>query len=80
MSVYSEIYVRGYLPTDWSDWFGGLRITQLGNGDSMLAGELVDQTALLGVLNHLHGLNLALLALTTSPEQGAPPARGGGRR
>jgi hypothetical protein len=72
--MYCEIYVKGYLAADWSDWIGGLQITNLSNGDSLLAGELVDQTALFGVLNHLHNLNLPLLTLTTAADQRSPPS------
>ncbi len=67
--MYCEIYVRGSLSAEWPDWFGNLKITNLSNGDSMLAGELVDQAALFGVLNHLHSMNLPLLTLTTSTDQ-----------
>lgn len=74
--MHCEIYVKGYVPADWSDWFGGLKITNLSDGDAVLAGELVDQTALFGVLNHIHSMNLSLLTLTTSTEQATlPPAR-----
>jgi len=64
--MYCEIYVNGYVPADWSDWLGGLKITNLSSGDAILAGELTDQTALFGVLNHIHNLNLSLVTLTTS--------------
>lgn len=67
--MHCEIYVKGYVAGDWSDWFGGLKITNLSNGDAILAGELADQTALFGVLNHIHSMNLPLLTLTTSTRQ-----------
>ena len=70
--MFCEIYVNGDVPADWSDWFGGLTITQLGNGDAILAGELADQTALFGVLNHIHSVNLPLLGLTTSKAEREP--------
>jgi hypothetical protein len=67
--MYCEIYIKGYLSGDWSDWFGGLKITNLSNGDAMLAGQLVDQSALFGVLNRIHNMNLPLLTLTTADHQ-----------
>ena len=67
--MYCEIYVKGYVPADWSEQFGGLKITNLSNGEAMLAGELVDQSALFGVLNRVHGMNLMLCTLTTSEGQ-----------
>ena len=78
--MYCEIYVKGYIPADWSDWFGGLQITNLSNGDAMLAGELADQAALFGVLNHIHGMRLALLTLATSKGQRALSLGGDTRR
>ncbi len=67
--MYCEIFIKGYIPADWSDWFGSLQITNLSSGDAMLAGELPDQAALFGVLNHIHSMNLQLQTLTTSNDQ-----------
>jgi hypothetical protein len=58
-----EIVVQGHLDESWSDWFEGLAITPLTNGETALAGDVVDQAALLGALNRLHGLGLALISL-----------------
>ena len=49
VSVY-EIRVKGHLDERWSDWFDGLEITNLENGEAMLSGEIVDQ-ALVAVSN-----------------------------
>ena len=37
MSVY-EIRVKGHLDPRWSEWFGGLRITNEPNGEALLSG------------------------------------------
>ncbi len=58
-----EIHVKGHLDDRWSDWLGGLEVERLANGEMILSGALVDQAALMGILNHLHGLNLALLSM-----------------
>jgi hypothetical protein len=58
-----EIVVQGHLDQSWSDWFEGLAITLLANGETLLAGEVVDQAALLGALNRLHGLGLGLISV-----------------
>ena len=58
-----EIHVKGHLDDGWSDWLGGLKVKRLDNGEMILSGALVDQAALMGILNHLHGLNLALLSV-----------------
>ncbi len=59
-----EIRVRGHLGSQWADWLGGLQMKLLDNGEMILAGYLVDQAALMGILNKLYGLNLALLSVS----------------
>lgn len=64
---YGQVYqitVRGQLANDWSDWFGGLQMTNLTGGDTVLSGTIVDQAALMGVLNKLNRLNVTLLSLS----------------
>lgn len=58
-----EIHVRGQLDNRWSEWLGGLEMKLLDNGDMVLYGHIIDQAALMGVLNKLNRLNLALLSI-----------------
>ena len=62
MTVY-EIRVKGHLDGHWSDWFDGLTIANVENGEAVLSGEIVDQSALHGVLNKVRDLNLPLVAV-----------------
>jgi hypothetical protein len=67
-----RITVEGHLDSDWSEWFDGLTITRMNNGETMLTGPIVDQTALHGVLIKIRDLGLPLLRLSrTEPERGA---------
>ena len=59
-----EIRVRGHLDSKWLDWLEGLEVELLDNGEMILSGTLVDQAALMGVLNKLNRLNLALLSVS----------------
>ena len=59
-----EIHVRGHLDSKWLDWLEGLEVKLLDNGEMILSGTLVDQAALMGVLNKLNGLNLTLLSVS----------------
>ena len=59
-----EIHVRGHLDSKWSDWLEGLEVKLLDNGEMILSGTLVDQAALMGVLNKLNRLNLTLLSVS----------------
>ena len=64
-----EICVVGMLDDSWSDRLGGLAI-MCSNGDkkdkkpvTTLAGPLIDQAALLGVLNALYNMRLPLISV-----------------
>ncbi len=59
-----EIKIQGRLDPRWSDWFAGMRITPLENGETLIAGVLPDQAALHGLLERIRDLNLTLISLT----------------
>ncbi len=63
MADYYNIRVRGHLDQSWSDWFEGLAISNESNGDAVLAGSIVDQAALHGLLARVRDLGLPLLAV-----------------
>lgn len=56
-------HVRGYLPSDWYDWFEGFVIHHLDYGDTILSGDVPDQAALHGVLVKIRDLNLTLISV-----------------
>jgi len=58
-----EIRVKGQLEPGWLDWFEGLQIQNLENGETSLIGLITDQSALRGVLDKLWDLGLTLLSL-----------------
>ena len=58
-----EIRVKGHLEAGWLDWFEGLQIQNLENGETSLIGVITDQLALRGVLDKLWELDLTLLSL-----------------
>lgn len=65
--VRQEIYrivLKGHLDCAWSEWFAGLTIIWADNGETILTGPVVDQTALHGVLIKIRDLGLPLIALT----------------
>ncbi len=63
-----QIRIKGSLGAHWSDRLGGMRIaTSSQKGQERvteLVGQLLDQAALLGVLNTLYDLHLPILSLT----------------
>ena len=66
---YFKIRVKGHLDESWSDWLDGLDVKLLDNGEMILSGHICDQAALMGILNKLSGLNLALLSVSEIKEQ-----------
>jgi len=64
-----EIMVRGHLAGDWRDWLDGLEITSQAEGNTVLCGAIVDQAALMGILNKLNRLNVTVLSLRQVGEE-----------
>ena len=58
-----RIRLKGHLAPHWAEWFDGMTITRLDNGESLLEGWVTDQAALHGMLNHIRDLGLPLLAV-----------------
>jgi hypothetical protein len=73
MTAY-KIRVKGHLDGRWSEWFDGLQITNLESGEAELSGEIVDQSALHGVLNKMHDLGLPLVAVRSAGATSEDPA------
>jgi hypothetical protein len=58
-----EICVKGQLDSSWSDWLEGMEVKLLDNEKMLLCGYVVDQAALIGLLNKLCSLNLPVFSL-----------------
>ena len=58
-----EIRVQGHLDSSWSEWFDGMTITNVENGEALLSGPVVDQAALQGVLRKIRDLGLSLISV-----------------
>ena len=56
-----HIRVKGTLDAKWTDWFDGLVLTSLADGETLLRGRLADQAALHGILNKINRLGLFLI-------------------
>jgi hypothetical protein len=73
-STIYHIRVKGHLDPHWADWFEGLAITHQENGVSLLAGPVIDQAALHGLLVKIYSLNLTLISLhQVESSQPSPP-------
>ena len=59
-----QIRIKGHLGRQWTDWFGGLTITALDNGETLLTGPVVDQAALHGLLKKVRDLAMPLVSVS----------------
>ena len=57
------IRVEGHLDVHWSEWLEGMTITHEEGSTTLLEGELIDQSALLGLLGKLADLQLRIRAV-----------------
>jgi hypothetical protein len=69
-AVVYEIRIKGHLGHQWADWFGGMMITLQDNGDTLLSGLVIDQSALHGLLKKVRDLGMPLISVTRmTPDQ-----------
>lgn len=58
-----QIRLQGHLGPQWADWFGGLNITLMDSGDTLITGPVADQAALYGLLRKVRDVGLVLLSV-----------------
>lgn len=61
--AYYQIRVQGHLEDNWLDWFEGLTIANLDNGEALLSRYVKDQAALHGLIDGIGNLGLPLLSV-----------------
>lgn len=62
-SVVYEIVIKGHLAPRRLQQFKGLEIIHHPDGETSITGPIVDQSALLGLLNWLHDLGSVLVSV-----------------
>jgi hypothetical protein len=67
--TFYQIRVKGHLDNAWVEWFEGMTISNLEDGDAMLLGLLPDQAALQGVLKRISNLGLTLISVNSVSEE-----------
>ncbi len=59
-----EIRFTGHLDDRWADWFDGMTFDRRDDGTTVLTGDVVDQSALHGLIQHVRDLGLSLVSVT----------------
>jgi hypothetical protein len=90
--VFYEIVIQGQLDPQRSEWFEGMTLAPIENSDrgsacTRIAGPVIDQPALHGLLTKIRDLNLTLISVrrftpgTSTVEEVSisPEASGGGK-
>ena len=60
-----QIRIKGHLGRQWTNWFEGLTIILEDDGNTLLAGPLIDQAALHGLLKKVRDLGMPLLSVNS---------------
>ena len=60
-----EIRIKGHLSHLSAGWFDGLTITLEDNGNTLLTGTVIDQSALHGILKKVRDLGMPLLSVNS---------------
>ena len=58
-----QIKIEGHLDNSWQEWFEGMNIRRLKDGNTLLSGEVVDQAGLYGLLKKIRNLGISLISI-----------------
>jgi hypothetical protein len=72
-----EIRLTGHLDPRWASWFDGMAITNDTDGTTAIRGDVVDQSALHGLLQKVRDIGLPLVSVVRvdADESGQPLTR-----
>jgi hypothetical protein len=62
-TIVYQIRLKGHLSSQWTEWFEGLTITLEEDGNTLLTGPVIDQSALHGLLKKVRDLGIPLLSV-----------------
>lgn len=65
-----QFRIKGHLNQQWMGWFDGLTIAREADGNTLLSGPVVDQSALHGILKKIRDLGMPLISVNSvNPDQ-----------
>ena len=60
-----EICIEGQIDKAWSEWFEGFSVTHTHQNETIITGEVPDQSALYGMITKLRDLGLKLVSVSS---------------
>ncbi len=60
-----QIRIKGHLGQQWTSWFESLTNTLEEDGNTLLSGLMIDQSALHGILKKIRDLGMPLLSVNS---------------
>jgi hypothetical protein len=63
LSFTYEIKVEGLIDHRWAEWFDGMSLSYINEAETVLIGQIQDQTALHGILERIRDLGLNLISV-----------------
>lgn len=64
MAITYQIRLKGHLDPIYEEWLGGFTIALQPDGETVLMGQVADQTALYGALTRIRDLGIPLLSVS----------------
>lgn len=61
--LFYQIRIKGHLDKQWTDWFEGMTIALQDNGETLLTGPVIDQSALHGLIKKVRDLGMPLVSV-----------------
>jgi hypothetical protein len=68
-SIIYQLRIEGHLDSAWTDWFDGMTIARLENGDTLITGPVPDQAALHGLFRKIRDLGMPLVSVNRMDTQ-----------
>ncbi|MBJ7356094.1 MAG: hypothetical protein JHD21_01970 [Nocardioides sp.] len=68
-----EIRLTGHLDPRWAGWFDGMAVTNDADGTTVIRGDVVDQSALHGLLHKVRDIGLPLVSVVRLDADQPPP-------
>ncbi len=63
---YVEIHIKGSIDSHLLDWFQGLTVQHISQDESCLMAEVVDNSAVYGILSSLSSLGITLKSVSVT--------------